>query len=100
MENFDFDWWADLYRTDPIRFEKERKRVIAEALNSASTANRDKLKSLQFECDSISATHEPVEAASVMLKMALDKLCDIQDSLADLAIECDKIVSDKGNSDK
>lgn len=100
MGNFDFDWWADLYRTDPVRFEQERKRAIAEVINSSGTVNRDKLKSLQFECDSISATHEPLESAAVMLKMAVDKLYDIQDSLADLAIECDKIVSDKDNLDK
>jgi hypothetical protein len=90
MDNFDFDWWADLYRKDPILFEEERKRAISKVLINASPVNRDKLKAIQLECDAISATHEPLEAAAEMLKMAVDRLYDIQDSLADLAIECDR----------
>lgn len=49
--DFDFDYWADLARRDPQRFEAERLRVLDAAISRASPGFRRRLQGLQFQLD-------------------------------------------------
>jgi Protein of unknown function (DUF3135) len=49
--NFNFDEWAELYRTDQAAFEARRQEEIERLINSSSEPARARLKGLQFRID-------------------------------------------------
>jgi Protein of unknown function (DUF3135) len=49
--NFDFDEWAELYRTDTAAFEARRQEEIERLIDSLSEPARARLKGLQFRID-------------------------------------------------
>jgi Protein of unknown function (DUF3135) len=49
--NFDFDEWAELYRTDQAAFEERRREAIEQVIGSSSGATRARLLGLQFRID-------------------------------------------------
>jgi hypothetical protein len=48
---FDFDWWAELARTDPQAFERERTAVIGALIAGVPAADRRRVVGLQWRID-------------------------------------------------
>jgi hypothetical protein len=47
----DFDRWSEIARTDPETFESMRLAAIERVIESASEANRERLRRLQWRID-------------------------------------------------
>ncbi|MDJ0739608.1 MAG: DUF3135 domain-containing protein [Gammaproteobacteria bacterium] len=47
----DFDAWAKMARNDPEGFEAMRQKAIAEVIDRAPAANRERLRRLQWRID-------------------------------------------------
>jgi hypothetical protein len=82
MNNFNFDEWADLYRSNPIEFERRRKQLIEEEIAKAPAEHRPMLRVLQFECDVLRESLEPLEATSAMTQMMVSKLGQMTEPLS------------------
>jgi hypothetical protein len=61
MMVFNFDEWAQLYKTDRAEFERRRKAVIAETIAQAPADKQPKLLQLQWKLDAIHQTTTPIE---------------------------------------
>lgn len=85
MSNFNFDEWAELYRTDPRAFDKKRREATDAAIASAPEHLRAKLRETQTQCDAIHTTQPGREGASRMFAMMHDSLLDMQNAWYDLA---------------
>lgn len=46
-----FEYWSSLFKTDPVRFEEERKAQIEKVITSASPARQERLRQLQLSID-------------------------------------------------
>lgn len=73
MANLSFDELSELYKSDPIAFEKKRKELIDEVIMSAPVDKRAKLRILQMECDAIRETHSEIEATEEISRMMIAK---------------------------
>ena len=86
MTKFDFDEWANLYKTNPAEFEIKRKELLDAEIANAPAACRMQLRLLQIDCDTLRETLPPAEAAKEISKLMLDKVFDLQDAYLDLGI--------------
>lgn len=92
MDDFSFDEWAKLYKTDPIEFECRRKDLLEKQILKAPIENRNNLRLLQMECDAIRKTHGPMESAAIMTSMASKKLQELKTPLTQLRSACEDIL--------
>lgn len=53
---FDFDHWADLWKSDPVAFEVERTDFMEKLIASAPARQQRRLRGLLFEVDAIRST--------------------------------------------
>ena len=88
MDDFNFDDWANLYRRSPVEFEQRRKEVIYSEIAKAPAEYRNKLHLLQAECDALSYSLPPLDAASEISKLMMGKVLNLQGSLLDLGTAC------------
>ena len=51
VTGFDFDAWAKLAQTDPEAFEKQRQKVLRDAIDSATSHMRRRLEGVQWRVD-------------------------------------------------
>lgn len=51
--NFDFDYWAELARTDPDAFDAARRQAIDRILDSAPESARARLEKVQWKIDHV-----------------------------------------------
>lgn len=49
--NEEFEYWSNLAKTDPLRFETERQTVIEEVISSAPAKRQQELRQLQWRID-------------------------------------------------
>lgn len=49
--NEEFEYWSNLFRTDPVRFESERLIEIEKVILSANPKNQQALRQLQWVID-------------------------------------------------
>jgi len=86
MPEFDFDEWTNLYRKNPVEFEQRRKEILYSEIAKAPVEYRNKLHSLQKECDTLSSTLSPLEAVTEISKLMLENVFNLQDSFLDLGV--------------
>ena len=79
--DFNFDYWADLAKDDPIRFEEERKRVTTEVIESAPEHLQHRLRGLQWRVDVIRSTHKSLGATLVISQMMWESFFNLRDAL-------------------
>lgn len=84
MGNFDFDEWANLYKTDPVEFEHRRKNLLESLILTAPVSCRNKLRLLQMECDSYHDTLSPIDATVAITKLMLGRANELQYQLQSL----------------
>ena len=65
---FDFDAWAELARTDPEAFEKERNKAIEAVIEEAPPRSREQLRRVQWKLDSIRDTAPTPMAACLRMQ--------------------------------
>lgn len=82
-EDFDFNAWATLARTDPEGFARRRLAWINAAISSAQKKNRARLEKLQFRIDAKRRlARTPVNACLQLSAMMWDSFFDMKESLA------------------
>lgn len=80
-----FDEWVELYKNDPVEFEKKRRAIISQQINSAPPQIRDKLYALQAEIEIIRAkTKDPLETTKQIMKMLDKQSEDLEQALKKL----------------
>jgi Protein of unknown function (DUF3135) len=58
----DFDYWSTLFKSDPQKFESERKLIIDQTIAQSSERNRKQLVELQSKIDNIRSSNSPITA--------------------------------------
>ncbi len=94
MDQFDFDDWALLYKTNPGEFERKRKELLSAVIASAPVESRAILRVIQQECDILHETLDPMHATVEMSKMMAVKVSQLVPHLSSLQ----DIINDLGNS--
>jgi len=93
-----FDYWANLAKTDPERFERERTSVIKEVIGRAPEEKRHHLEQLQWRIDAVrGAASNPLSACIRLNKMMMDSIFDkggLADSLSSLQGELSELSID------
>ena len=92
MTQFDFDEWANLYRTNPMEFERRRKALLDAEIAKAPTEHRINLRLLQSDLDELHDTLPPLHAAQVMSALMNINLEKLQSALLDLNIACNECI--------
>jgi hypothetical protein len=65
-----FKYWSNLAKSDPERFEKERKRAIEEVISRAPTEHQQRLRQLQWVIDGErKRAKNPIDAMVRLQKM-------------------------------
>lgn len=83
---FDFDYWANLARTNPAQFDKERRQALQEAIDIAPPEKRAKLELLAYRVNEmITYSVSPKAAIETSFQMMTDSLCDQNSQFAKLA---------------
>jgi hypothetical protein len=78
---FNFDEWAQLYKTDRAEFERRRKQVIADAIAKAPAARQPKLLQMQWKLDAIHQTTTPISGMLKMHDLMWDSFLIMTDNL-------------------
>jgi Protein of unknown function (DUF3135) len=78
---FNFDEWAQLYKSDPAEFERRRKEVISEAIAAAPAAQQLKLHQLQWKLDAIHTTNTPIGAMLKMQSLMWESFLNMADQM-------------------
>jgi len=84
MTDFDFDEWAELYKTDILEFERRRKELLEDAIQQAPIRQRNMLRILQSECDAIHEANTPIDATVEISKMMIERLGRLTEPLTEL----------------
>ena len=84
MTEFNFDEWAELYKTSPEEFENKRREFLEAEIMKAPIEHRNKLLALQLECDIISLTNTTLNDTIEFSKMMKNKLDSIEIPLTEL----------------
>ena len=84
MNKFEFDKWAELFKTDPNTFEIKRKQIIESAISEAPIEHRAKLRLLQLQCDAMRQSMSPLESTEKMTQMSIEKLNELRVPLENL----------------
>lgn len=80
-DSFDFDEWAELYRSDPVAFEERRKKLLTQTIEQAPAELQPKLNQLQWRLDGIHRQHTPMGALLVMQNMMWESFLNMNDQL-------------------
>mgnify|MGYP001613850313 FL=1 len=68
--NEEFEYWSNLSRTDPARFEAERKAEIEKVISSAPVKRQQELRQLQWRIDGErKRAKNPIDAMVRLQKM-------------------------------
>lgn len=84
MEDFNFDEWAELYKTNPVEFEQRRKNLLEKTILGAPTRCRTKLRLLQMECDAYHKSLDPIAATVAITKLMLGRANELRYQLESL----------------
>lgn len=72
---FDFDHWANLATTDPVKFYEQRKDAIEALILSAPARVQPQLRELQHQIDLVRATTlNPLDCTKIMMEMLATRL--------------------------
>ncbi len=96
QNDFDFDAWMALAKNDPETFEKQRREVIEQYLDTLPEADtQDRLRRLQWRVDrERERCRTPMESAARLYDMMWESVAKTYDQLQDLAVMLD---SSSGN---
>lgn len=74
--SFNFDYWCELAKNDPEKFEKERSAAVEEVIAAAPKAKtRDRLRKLQWRVDAErKISKNPTQACLKIYNMMWDKV--------------------------
>lgn len=81
MSNFNFDEWSKLYETDPDEFERRRTELLQARIMQSPIPQRNMLRMLQLEVDTIRQTHSPEDALVLINEMMTDRLHRLNEQL-------------------
>lgn len=95
MNNFSFDYWANLYQTDPEEFERQRAELLNQHIMNAPVELRNTMRMVQLECDTIRLMYPPMEATIKIAELMVEKLKVMRAKLTELR----EIIEDS-NEDK
>ncbi|NOY72084.1 MAG: DUF3135 domain-containing protein [Gammaproteobacteria bacterium] len=75
-QSFDFDYWVELAKNDPVQFEEKRSAAIEEMIATApQAATRDRLRKLQWRVDAERRTSKnPTQACLKIYNMMWEKV--------------------------
>ena len=74
MTEFNFDEWAELYKSDPEEFENKRRELLEAEIMKAPIEHRNDLRVIQLECDIVSLTNTPLNATIKLSEMMVERL--------------------------
>lgn len=83
MDNFDFDDWARLARTDPDDFELRRRVVIESQITSSDNVFRLRGLQCRIDMERIRA-HTPLKSCLRLSTLMWDAFVDLNNSLSTL----------------
>jgi hypothetical protein len=85
--DFNFDEWAELYKTNPEEFERKRARVLKEEIAKAPAHLQADLAATMKRVAIIRATHkaDPIAGAVAMNQIMMKKMTELQSALVTLA---------------
>lgn len=84
--SFNFDEWADLYKTNRPEFERRRMEVTRAEIAKAPAGIQPQLRALQTQCDAIHATMPGLTGARRMTQLMHESVLELQDAWYDLAL--------------
>ena len=98
MSNFNFDEMMNLFKNDPVAFEKKRLDMIEETITSAPESVQASLRSLQYDLDQI-RTKQPkhfmyacfseIKTNLESLNSAWSKITNMSQSMKDTLLALD-----------
>lgn len=74
MDKIDFEYWANLYATDPVEYEKQRVQLLEQHILSAPVEHRNSMRMIQLECDTIRQMYPPLEATVKIAELMVENL--------------------------
>ncbi len=96
MNDFSFDEWAELYKSNPEEFELKRKEMLDAEIMKAPPEHRSSLRAIQLECDLLRAITTPLQATIEISKMMCNKLNELKTPLTQLR----QIIEDDNEAQK
>jgi hypothetical protein len=95
MDKFNFDYWKDLYESNPAEYERQRTEFLNQKIMDAPVAYRNSMRMIQLECDTIRAMYPPMEATIKIAELMVVKLKDLRAHLTELREIVEDINEDK-----
>lgn len=75
IKDFDFDNWTKLAMSDPVLFEKEREKIIEEAIKKVPERGQERLRRLQWRINMKRAQcSNPLSACVHISRMMMDSV--------------------------
>ena len=72
---YDFDKWKQLAKQDPDEFDRQRRIVIENAINSAPASMHKRLRGLQWRIDmEIERSENPIDSCARISRMMIEKV--------------------------
>ncbi|MHB1118087.1 MAG: DUF3135 domain-containing protein [Minisyncoccota bacterium] len=72
----DFEYWANLAKTDPEQFEQERKQLLEKFIAESPQAYQDRLKRIQWRVDrERERASNPLSSCVRLHQMMMDSVC-------------------------
>ncbi len=99
MDNFNFDEWANLYKTHPEEFERKRKAVTEELIQNAPIGIRNNLRLIQMECDVYHDTMSPLAGTVAITNLMIQKSTQLKTELEKFDIEVKDFVKKNSQGD-
>lgn len=96
---FDFDYWSQLARRDPVAFFAARERIIREFIASAPAASVADLEVLQALIDGTRLqAGNPIKAVRQLMGMIGDHLDALRAQMTALRAEADALAGKSGKN--
>jgi hypothetical protein len=73
---FDFEYWKNLAKNDPMLFEKKRSEAIETLIRSCREENQLRLRQLQWRIDGIRRKHDSHTGALVEMQQLVHESCE------------------------
>lgn len=90
-EPFDFDYWANLAKTDPANFDKKKEEFLLQQIEAMNSNNKDSLVALAKEL-SKPTTGTALEKAASANAIMMESLQSLQQGLIHLRAQIDPYV--------
>jgi hypothetical protein len=68
----DFDYWANLYKSDPIKFEQERTTIVSKLIKTCKPKNKLKYTALQARINLLRRKNKPLDNCIIISQMMWD----------------------------